>query len=143
MKDDIVIVSAARTPVGAFNGAFANLPAHELGQVAIIEALCEAALPSLRELNLSLAGLTDAGLDRLARSPLARQLVRMNLHSNRLTPAGARSPRRRGLSGMTVGAVVGGAGHGKPHVNVSDIYIMGRRPHGVKGKSESGSRAAR
>ena len=39
MKDDIVIVSAARTPVGAFNGAFAALPAHELGKVAIAEAL--------------------------------------------------------------------------------------------------------
>ena len=38
MKDDIVIVSAARTPVGAFNGAFAALPAHELGKVAIEEA---------------------------------------------------------------------------------------------------------
>ena len=35
MKDDIVIVSAARTPVGSFNGAFANLPAHELGKAAI------------------------------------------------------------------------------------------------------------
>src|SRR5947207_13963694 len=39
MKDDIVIVAAARTPVGAFNGAFANLPAHELGKVAIQESL--------------------------------------------------------------------------------------------------------
>ncbi|MGB8105288.1 MAG: acetyl-CoA C-acetyltransferase, partial [Pseudolabrys sp.] len=39
MKDDIVIVSAARTAVGAFNGAFANLPAHELGRVAIKAAL--------------------------------------------------------------------------------------------------------
>ena len=39
MKDDIVIVGAARTPVGAFNGAFANLPAHELGKVAITAAL--------------------------------------------------------------------------------------------------------
>ena len=39
MKDDIVIVSAARTPVGAFNGAFANLSAHELGKVAIQESL--------------------------------------------------------------------------------------------------------
>src|SRR6185436_8639415 len=39
MKDDIVIVSAARTPVGAFNGAFAALPAHELGKVAIQETL--------------------------------------------------------------------------------------------------------
>jgi acetyl-CoA C-acetyltransferase len=42
MKDDIVIVSAARTPVGAFNGAFANLPAHELGKVAIKEVLSRA-----------------------------------------------------------------------------------------------------
>jgi acetyl-CoA C-acetyltransferase len=39
MKDDIVIVSAARTPVGAFNGAFGNLPAHELGKTAIKAAL--------------------------------------------------------------------------------------------------------
>jgi len=39
MQDDIVIVGAARTPVGAFNGAFANLPAHELGKVAIAAAL--------------------------------------------------------------------------------------------------------
>ena len=39
MKDDIVIVSAARTPVGAFNGAFANVPAHELGKIAIQAAL--------------------------------------------------------------------------------------------------------
>jgi len=39
MKDDIVIVGAARTPVGAFNGALASLPAHELGKVAISAAL--------------------------------------------------------------------------------------------------------
>src|SRR2546423_3441598 len=39
MQDDVVIVSAARTPVGAFNGAFATLPAHELGKAAIQEAL--------------------------------------------------------------------------------------------------------
>lgn len=31
----IVIASAARTAVGSFNGAFANIPAHELGAVAI------------------------------------------------------------------------------------------------------------
>ena len=39
MSDDIVIVSAARTPVGSFNGAFGSLPAHELGAVAIKAAL--------------------------------------------------------------------------------------------------------
>ena len=36
---DVVIVSAARTPVGAFNGAFANTPAHDLGAAAISAAL--------------------------------------------------------------------------------------------------------
>ena len=36
---DIVVASAARTPVGSFNGAFATLPAHELGAVAIRGAL--------------------------------------------------------------------------------------------------------
>jgi len=35
----IVIASAARTPVGSFNGALASLPAHELGKVAIQAAL--------------------------------------------------------------------------------------------------------
>jgi acetyl-CoA C-acetyltransferase len=36
---DIVIVGAARTAVGSFNGAFANTPAHDLGAVAIKAAL--------------------------------------------------------------------------------------------------------
>jgi acetyl-CoA C-acetyltransferase len=36
---DIVIVSAARTPVGSFNGSFAAVPAHELGKTAITAAL--------------------------------------------------------------------------------------------------------
>jgi acetyl-CoA C-acetyltransferase len=38
-QSTIVIASAARTPVGAFNGALASLPAHELGKVAIKAAL--------------------------------------------------------------------------------------------------------
>src|ERR1700687_3147059 len=36
---DIVIASAARTAVGAFNGGLAGLAAHELGEAAIKEAL--------------------------------------------------------------------------------------------------------
>jgi acetyl-CoA C-acetyltransferase len=36
---DIVIVSAARTPVGSFNGALGSLPAHELGRIAIKAAI--------------------------------------------------------------------------------------------------------
>ncbi|MGH6833036.1 MAG: acetyl-CoA C-acetyltransferase, partial [Methyloceanibacter sp.] len=38
-EEEIVIVSAARTPVGSFNGALASLPAHALGEVAIRAAL--------------------------------------------------------------------------------------------------------
>jgi acetyl-CoA C-acetyltransferase len=34
-QSQIVIASAARTPVGAFNGSLASLPAHELGKFAI------------------------------------------------------------------------------------------------------------
>src|SRR5690606_9438786 len=42
MSQSIVIASAARTPVGSFNGAFADTPAHVLGSVAIKEALARA-----------------------------------------------------------------------------------------------------
>ncbi|MFZ0559535.1 MAG: acetyl-CoA C-acetyltransferase [Methylovirgula sp.] len=38
MSRDIVIVGAARTAVGSFNGAFANLPAHEIGAIALTAA---------------------------------------------------------------------------------------------------------
>ncbi len=37
--EDIVIVAAARTPVGSFNGAFASVPAHKLGEAALRGAL--------------------------------------------------------------------------------------------------------
>ncbi|MGN5375621.1 acetyl-CoA C-acetyltransferase [Sphingomonas hankookensis] len=39
---DVVIVAAKRTPVGSFLGAFATVPAHELGRQAIAAALGEA-----------------------------------------------------------------------------------------------------
>ncbi|UVK42224.1 acetyl-CoA C-acetyltransferase [Mesorhizobium sp. AR07] len=42
MSASIVIASAARTPVGSFNGAFAATPAHELGAVVIKELLSRA-----------------------------------------------------------------------------------------------------
>src|SRR3954471_11923650 len=48
MSDDVVIVSAARTPVGSFNGAFATMPAHDLGAIAIRAALDRAKLDPAR-----------------------------------------------------------------------------------------------
>jgi acetyl-CoA C-acetyltransferase len=41
---DIVIVSAARTPVGSFNGAFGAVPAHILGITALKAAIARAGL---------------------------------------------------------------------------------------------------
>ncbi len=38
-KDPVVIVSAARTPVGSFNGSLATVPAHELGAVVLRAAM--------------------------------------------------------------------------------------------------------
>src|SRR5471030_2980360 len=61
MKDDIVIVSAARTPVGAFNGAFANLPAHELGKAAIVEALKRAGVEGDRVSEVIMGQILTAG----------------------------------------------------------------------------------
>ncbi|MBV9931928.1 MAG: acetyl-CoA C-acetyltransferase [Alphaproteobacteria bacterium] len=40
--DDVVITAAKRTPVGSFLGAFAAVPAHELGRTAIAAALEQA-----------------------------------------------------------------------------------------------------
>ena len=61
MQDDIVIVSAARTPVGAFNGALAGLPAHELGKVAIQEALKRAGVEGGRVSEVIMGQILTAG----------------------------------------------------------------------------------
>ena len=39
---EIVIAGAVRTPIGAFNGGLASLPAHKLGEIAIAEVLWRA-----------------------------------------------------------------------------------------------------
>src|SRR5450755_1645831 len=61
MKDDIVIVGAARTPVGAFNGALGSLPAHELGKVAIMAALQRAGVEAPRVSEVIMGQILTAG----------------------------------------------------------------------------------
>src|SRR5206468_3391516 len=61
MKDDIVIVAAARTPVGAFNGALAPLPAHELGKVAIQETLKRAGVEGAQISEVIMGQILTAG----------------------------------------------------------------------------------
>jgi acetyl-CoA C-acetyltransferase len=58
---DIVIVGAARTPVGSFNGAFANTPAHELGAIAIKAALDRAKVDAAEVDEVILGQILTAG----------------------------------------------------------------------------------
>ncbi|XP_075910505.1 acetyl-CoA acetyltransferase, cytosolic isoform X2 [Petromyzon marinus] len=44
MKDDVVIVSAVRTPIGSLNGSLSTIPAHSLGAVVLKEALSRASM---------------------------------------------------------------------------------------------------
>ena len=52
---NVVIASAARTPVGSFNGSFANTPAHDLGAAVLKEIVARAGIdPS--EVNETILG---------------------------------------------------------------------------------------
>ncbi len=57
----IVIASAARTPVGAFNGAFANTSAHDLGTAAIKGALERAGVDAKEVDEVILGQILSAG----------------------------------------------------------------------------------
>ncbi len=57
-----VIVSAARTPTGSFNGALSSVPATKLGSVAIAEALRRANLPGDRVEQVYMGCVLAAGL---------------------------------------------------------------------------------
>src|ERR1700734_870566 len=61
MQDDVVIVSATRTPVGAFNGVFATLRAHELGKTAIKAALERAGVEPAQVSEVILGQILTAG----------------------------------------------------------------------------------
>ncbi|MDB5370890.1 MAG: acetyl-CoA C-acetyltransferase [Roseomonas sp.] len=58
---DIVIASAARTPVGTFNGAFANVQAHTLGTIAIQAALARAKVEAAEVDEVILGQILTAG----------------------------------------------------------------------------------
>jgi acetyl-CoA C-acetyltransferase len=58
---DVVIVSAARTAVGSFNGAFANTPAHDLGATAIKAAIERAKIEASEVDEVILGQILTAG----------------------------------------------------------------------------------
>ncbi|MBM3533640.1 MAG: acetyl-CoA C-acetyltransferase [Alphaproteobacteria bacterium] len=61
MAQDIVIASAARTPIGAFSGGLSTLPAHELGAAAITAALGRAKVEAAEVNEVILGQVLGAG----------------------------------------------------------------------------------
>ena len=60
-KEEIVIASAARTPVGSFGGGLSSLPAHTLGQAAIEAALARAQVDASDVSEVILGQILTAG----------------------------------------------------------------------------------
>jgi acetyl-CoA C-acetyltransferase len=58
---EIVIASAARTPVGSFGGGLSSLPAHELGKVAIEGALSRAGVDAAEVHEVIMGQILQAG----------------------------------------------------------------------------------
>ena len=58
---NVVIVSAARTAVGSFNGAFANTPAHDLGSTVLAEVVARAGIDKAEVSETILGQVLTAG----------------------------------------------------------------------------------
>ena len=58
---DVFIASAARTPVGSFNGGLSSLPAHKLGEVAIEGALSRAGVSGEEVAEVIMGQILTAG----------------------------------------------------------------------------------
>ncbi len=58
---EVVIVGAARTPVGAFNGSLSGLPAHELGRIAVSAAIERAGVDKAQISEVILGQILQAG----------------------------------------------------------------------------------
>ena len=58
---EVVIAGAARTPVGAFNGTLSSVAAHDLGTVAIVEALKRAGVAGAEVTEAIMGQILTAG----------------------------------------------------------------------------------
>jgi acetyl-CoA C-acetyltransferase len=95
----IVIAGAARTPVGSFNGAFADTPAHVLGSVAIRAALERAGVDAKEVDEVIMGQILAAGEGQ---NP-ARQAARMAGVPDEATSWGLNQLCGSGLRSIAVG----------------------------------------
>jgi acetyl-CoA C-acetyltransferase len=99
MSASIVIAGAARTPVGSFNGAFANVPAHELGAAAITEALARAGVEAGEVDEVVMGQILSAGQGQ---NP-ARQAARLAGCPDETTAWGLNQLCGSGLRAVAIG----------------------------------------
>jgi acetyl-CoA C-acetyltransferase len=98
--DDIVIVSAVRTPVGSFNGVFASVPAHVLGTSAVQAAITAAGIEAAEVDEVILGQILAAGEGQ---NP-ARQAARAAGVPDKSTAFGINQVCGSGLRAVALGA---------------------------------------
>ena len=99
MSASIVIAGAARTPVGSFNGAFASVPAHELGAAAIREALARSGVDAAEVDEVVMGQILSAGQGQ---NP-ARQAARLAGCPDETTAWGLNQLCGSGLRAIAIG----------------------------------------
>lgn len=99
MSASIVIAGAARTPVGSFNGAFASVPAHELGAAAIREALARSGVDAAEVDEVVMGQILSAGQGQ---NP-ARQAARLAGCPDETTAWGLNQLCGSGLRAVAIG----------------------------------------
>ena len=81
MEETVVIVSAARTPIGSFNGCLSSIPATQLGKVAVEEALKRANVKPVDVSEVFIGQVYTAGKDIIVQS-IARAFEHCVIHCN-------------------------------------------------------------
>ena len=92
---EVVIVSAVRTPVGTFAGSLKDVPAVQLGVVAVKEAMQRAGIEAAQVENVVLGNVLQAGLGQntarqvLIHSGIPQEVPAMTV--NKVCASGLRS----------------------------------------------------
>jgi acetyl-CoA C-acetyltransferase len=129
-RDEVVILSAARTPVGRLQGALANIPAAQLGATVIAAAVERAALPDPAEIDeVYIGNVVSAGLGQ----NIARQCA---IKAGLPATVGASSINKvcgASLKAVMLAAQAIRAGDGRFYVT-GGVENMSQAPHLVNGR---------
>ena len=139
MARDVVIVGAARTPIGAFQGALSSLTAPQLGAIAIKAALERAGVPPEKVDEVFMGCVLQAGVGQ---APARQAAIFAGIphgprhHAEqglRLRPQGGHLRRRRRSRCGDADVVVAGGMESMSNAPYLSPHDARRRPHGQRG----------